>query len=33
MADLLEDEFVGSALHQAGVTDKEIQSFLALAKS
>jgi len=32
MADLLEDEFVISALHQAGVGDTEIQSFLASAK-
>jgi hypothetical protein len=33
MADLLEEEFVISALRQAGVGDTEIQSFLASAKN
>jgi len=32
-ADLLEDEFVTSALHQAGLKDEEIKAFLACAKS
>jgi hypothetical protein len=33
MADLLEDAFVASALRQAGLSEAEIQSFLASAKS
>lgn len=33
MADLLEEEFVISALRQAGLKDPEIQSFLKSAKS
>ena len=32
-ADWLEDEFVATALRQAGVSDNEIQSFIASAKS
>lgn len=32
-ADLLEDEFVISTLHQAGVSQDEIKSFLASVKS
>lgn len=33
MADLLEDEFVTSALRQAGCTDEDIHAFLASAKA
>jgi hypothetical protein len=33
MADLLEDEFVISTLRQAGLSETEIQSFVASAKS
>lgn len=33
MADLLEDEYVSSALAQAGETDADIKAFLSAAKS
>lgn len=33
MADLLEDEFIRSALQQAGLIDSEIRSFIASSKS
>jgi hypothetical protein len=33
MADLLEDEYVTSALRQAGCADDDIKAFIAAAKS
>lgn len=33
MADLLEDEFIRSALQQAGLIDSEIRSFIVSSKS